>query len=89
MGAATRRSASASAAVDGPGTGTRTRIGSRKGAKARAVEAIGLTKELERRMRALRRLEGMVMRNDVRVLDEEDVWVVYVMLVENGAWASS
>lgn len=48
------------------------------------TQARGLTKELEQRVRAIKRVEGMVRQNDVRGMGVGEAWVLYLMLVENG-----
>jgi hypothetical protein len=47
------------------------------------INAVEVTRELERRMRALARLGKMVRLGDVSVIGDE-LWVIYVMLIENG-----
>ena len=48
------------------------------------IDARDLAAELEGRVRALFRLRAMVERGNVKEVKEEDLWVVYLMLIENG-----
>lgn len=48
------------------------------------LNAVDLTRELRRRMGALARLGGMVRARDVRGVGDDQLWVIYVMLIENG-----
>ena len=47
-------------------------------------EAASLVAELKRRVRCLRKLNALVRQGDVRRVVESDLWVVYLMLLENG-----
>jgi len=49
------------------------------------IHAGAITQELERRVKALHRIRQMVKRGDVLGVKADDLWVVYVMLIENGA----
>ena len=48
------------------------------------VQAINLTRELEQRIRLLRRLRRRVIGNNARAMTTAEAWMVYVMLIENG-----
>lgn len=50
----------------------------------RKIRAREMMAELKRRVRALKRLAGIMERKAVKHVREEDLWVIYVMLVENG-----
>ena len=45
---------------------------------------MALASELVRRVKALRRLSQQVRAEDVTHVMDEDLWVIYIMLVENG-----
>ena len=49
------------------------------------VNAPQLAQELRRRVEALARLARMVKSGDLSGVSDEDVWVIYLLLVENGA----
>jgi hypothetical protein len=51
---------------------------------SRKVRAKAMTAELRRRYRALRHLEMIQASGDVTKTREEDLWVIYIMLLENG-----
>lgn len=63
-------------------------IGSRIGASAtersRGIKARGMALELRRRCIALHNLHRAVKLEDAKILKEEDVWTIYLMLLENG-----
>ena len=48
------------------------------------ISAVGLTEELGRRVRALTRLTKQVAIGDVTGVRDEDLWVIFIMLLENG-----
>lgn len=48
------------------------------------IKAFHLSLELKRRCVALNNLKEAVKRADTKVLKEEDVWTIYLMLLENG-----
>ncbi|RSH90140.1 hypothetical protein EHS25_001474 [Saitozyma podzolica] len=48
-----------------------------------SLNAVDLTRELRRRMGALARLGWMVRTGDVRGVGDDQLWVIYVMLIEN------
>ena len=48
------------------------------------LNAVAFAAELKRRVGSLRRLSRQVRDGDVKEVREEDLWVLYVMLVENG-----
>lgn len=54
------------------------------GPSTRKIRAREMTAELKRRVRALSRLREMMDRKEVQRIGEEEMWVIYVMLVENG-----
>lgn len=56
--------------------------GSEDGSKR--IKAAALAAELKRRSIALRRVARMVRQGDVSDLTAEDLWVIYLMLIENG-----
>ncbi|WWD00214.1 hypothetical protein V866_007123 [Kwoniella sp. B9012] len=47
------------------------------------LKAQELAKELKKRVECLRRLKEMVDVRDVTDIEEEDLWIVYLMLIEN------
>ncbi|KAI9635571.1 uncharacterized protein MKK02DRAFT_44260 [Dioszegia hungarica] len=53
------------------------------GPSTRKIRAREMTAELKRRVRALSRLREMMDRKEVQRIGEEEMWVIYVMLVEN------
>lgn len=53
------------------------------------LNATGLTSELGRRVRALSRLSKQVEVRNVRMVKDEDLWVIYMMLIENGKSSTS
>ena len=48
------------------------------------LNASALTDEFYRRVRALNRLSRQVTMKDVTGVQDDDLWVIYVMLLENG-----
>lgn len=48
------------------------------------VTAAAITTELRRRVMALDRLRAMCAAEDVSEVRNEDLWVIYIMLIENG-----
>jgi hypothetical protein len=48
-----------------------------------------LVQELRSRSKALGRLRRLVRRGDVSDVRDEDLWVIYVMLIENGMFLHS
>jgi hypothetical protein len=52
-----------------------------------SLHAGAVTQELKRRIKALHRIRQMVKRGDVLSVHTDDLWVVYIMLIENGMWA--
>jgi len=50
------------------------------------VNAKGMAGELKRRCVALKRLRRAVRDKEVGVVQEEDVWTIYLMLLENGTF---
>ena len=49
------------------------------------VTAAQYAQELKRRVAALYRLSGMVTRRDLAGIQDDDLWAIYLMLIENGA----
>jgi hypothetical protein len=50
------------------------------------LTARGLTDELEKRVRALGRLRELLENGRVGEVKDEDLWVIYILLVEHGMW---
>jgi hypothetical protein len=50
------------------------------------LTARGLTDELEKRVRALGRLRELLESGRVGEVKDEDLWVIYILLVEHGMW---
>ncbi len=48
------------------------------------IKPLAVTSELRRRVMVLFRLRQMVDRSDLSDLRDDDLWVVYLMLIENG-----
>ena len=48
------------------------------------LTAAALASELARRVKALKRLSQQVKARDVKHVLDEDLWVIYIMLIENG-----
>ncbi|WVR04294.1 hypothetical protein IAU60_001294 [Kwoniella sp. DSM 27419] len=71
------------------GAGSSSRTGSKRRPKKRArveedkLTARQLAKELQRRVECLSRLKGMKERRDVSELTDDDLWIIYFMLIEN------
>jgi hypothetical protein len=57
------------------------------GPSTRKIRAREMTAELKRRVRALSRLRDMMDKKEVQRVGEEEMWVIYVMLVENGMFS--
>jgi len=52
------------------------------------LNAGDITQELRRRVQALSRVRRLVKHGNVLGVQTNDLWVIYVMLIENGASAS-
>jgi hypothetical protein len=53
------------------------------------LNAVDLTAELGKRVRALARLSRQIRMRDVKSVRDDDLWVIYVMLIENGGYTPS
>ena len=60
------------------------RIGDSATEMSRGIKARGMARELRRRCIALKNLHRAVKLEDAKILKEEDVWTIYLMLLENG-----
>lgn len=49
------------------------------------IHAGDVTQELQRRVQTLRRLKAMTRRGEVEGAQAMDLWIIYIMLIENGA----
>lgn len=52
--------------------------------RSRGIKARGMALELRRRCIALHNLHRAVKLEDAKIFKEEDVWTIYLMLLENG-----
>ena len=48
------------------------------------LHALHISLELERRVKCLNRLKKMITRGNVIDVTMDDLWVIYIMLIENG-----
>jgi hypothetical protein len=60
------------------------RVGDSASERSRGIKARGMARELRRRCIALHNLHRAVKVEDAKILKEEDVWTIYLMLLENG-----
>lgn len=59
-----------------------------EGVTTARLRAQDLVDEMKRRVKALARLRQMVERGDVTDVSDDDLWVLYFMLIENGMYFS-
>jgi hypothetical protein len=64
--------------------GIENRVGDSASERSRGIKARGMALELRRRCIALHNLHRAVKLEDAKILKEEDVWTIYLMLLENG-----
>ena len=50
----------------------------------RQVNTLGIARELQRRREALKDLRLAVVARDIERLTEQDLWTIYMMIIENG-----